>query len=70
MALGQPGDIVSYTSPRDSGTHYGVVIRKSDTTHNIVARNLGIKAGQQLYWEAEEEVTAVTVLSGSDALHG
>jgi hypothetical protein len=70
MSLGSAGDIVSYTSPRDSSTHYGVVIGTPDATHNLVARNLGVKSGCQLYWEAEESVTAVTVLSGTDALHG
>jgi hypothetical protein len=68
MALGKPGDIVSYNSPRDgNNVHYGVVIRQPDGTHNIIARNLGIKAGQIITWEAEENVTACTVQSGTDS---
>ena len=70
MALGKPGDVVSYTSPLDSTTHYGVVVGVPDATHNVVARNLGVNQRDRIEWKHEESVTAVTVLSSTDALHG
>ncbi len=69
MALGKAGDVVSFTSAKDSATHYGIVLGTPDATHNRVAWGFGVSSNQ-LEWFYEENVAAVTVLSGTDALHG
>lgn len=69
MALGKGGDVVSFTSAKDSQTHYGIVLSTPDATHNLVAWGFGTRAGS-IKWFYEEKVTAVTVLSGTDAIHG
>lgn len=68
MAIGDCGDVVSF----DVGgvTHYGVVLDKDLAgTQNTVAYKLGAKMNQ-IEWGAEAVTSSVTVLSGSDALHG
>jgi hypothetical protein len=70
LALGKAGDIVTYTSPLDSSTHYGIVLDTLGLS-NVIARNLGAKRNE-IQWDKEEVVasTSIHVVSGNDALHG
>ena len=70
MALGKAGDIVSYTSPIDNATHFGIVLDTLELS-NVIARNLGAKRNE-IQWDKEEVIasTSINVISGNDALHG
>jgi hypothetical protein len=76
MALGNIGDIVTYVSVIGGNTtHYGVVVgttydSSGVATKNTVATKLGVSSRDRIEWQREEDTTAVTVLSSTDALHG
>ena len=66
MALGNPGDVVTFFLTNGTTTRAGVVIAKSGST-NDVAYDFAIPNGGQIAHCKEFTTTAVTVVTGSVA---